>query len=75
MDGWMHGGMPHYLCAFLLYSGTVCVHFYYVQAHSAAHSAHSAARFWVEMHARSAGTQYFLFVCVGDGWMDGWMDE
>ena len=32
MDGWMHGWMLHSLCAFLLYSGTVCVHFYYVQA-------------------------------------------
>ena len=44
-------------CAFLLCSSTVGVHFYYVQAHSAAHSAHSAARFCVEMHAHSAGTQ------------------
>ena len=24
--------------------------------------------------AHSAGTQSFLYVCVGDGWMDGWMD-
>ena len=45
------------LCAFLLCSSTVGVHFYYVQAHSAAHSAHSAARFCVEMHAHSAGTR------------------
>ena len=45
VDGWMDEWMLHPLCAFLLYSGTVCVHSYYVQAHSAAHSALSATVF------------------------------
>ena len=39
VDGWMDEWMLHPLCAFLLYSGTVCVHLYYIQA-----------LFWLHLH-------------------------